>query len=125
MIGAVLIPGAKTPHLITKDVLKFMRKGSWPSTKADVSKSLILPFMQNLSAKWMESTLLRCKHLRCCTLYFYPRFNKYHLVINRRFELYIKSHRSFDNFIVNVLSAISIEKNRSMPLLGFFYMYSM
>ena len=28
VIGAVLIPGAKTPHLITKDMLKFMRKGS-------------------------------------------------------------------------------------------------
>ena len=28
VIGAVLIPGAKTPHLITKDMLKLMRKGS-------------------------------------------------------------------------------------------------
>ncbi|WP_321517726.1 alanine dehydrogenase [uncultured Bacteroides sp.] len=28
VIGAVLIPGAKTPHLITRDMLKFLRKGS-------------------------------------------------------------------------------------------------
>lgn len=28
VIGAVLIPGAKTPHLITRDMLKLLRKGS-------------------------------------------------------------------------------------------------
>ena len=28
VVGAVLIPGAKTPHLITKDMLKLMKKGS-------------------------------------------------------------------------------------------------
>lgn len=28
VIGSVLIPGAKTPHLITKDMLKLLRKGS-------------------------------------------------------------------------------------------------
>ena len=28
VIGAVLIPGAKAPHLITKDMLKFMKKGA-------------------------------------------------------------------------------------------------
>lgn len=28
VIGAVLIPGAKAPHLITRDMLKFLRKGS-------------------------------------------------------------------------------------------------
>jgi alanine dehydrogenase len=28
VIGAVLIPGAKAPHLITRDMLKFMKKGS-------------------------------------------------------------------------------------------------
>jgi len=28
VIGAVLIPGAKTPHIITREMLKFLRKGS-------------------------------------------------------------------------------------------------
>ncbi|WP_367950043.1 alanine dehydrogenase, partial [uncultured Parabacteroides sp.] len=28
VIGAVLIPGAKAPHLITRDMLKLMKKGS-------------------------------------------------------------------------------------------------
>ncbi len=28
VIGSVLIPGAKAPHLLTRDMLKFMRKGS-------------------------------------------------------------------------------------------------
>ncbi len=28
VVGAVLIPGAKAPHLITRDMLKFMKKGS-------------------------------------------------------------------------------------------------
>jgi alanine dehydrogenase len=28
VIGAVLVPGAKTPHLITKEMLKYLRKGS-------------------------------------------------------------------------------------------------
>lgn len=28
VIGAVLIPGAKAPHLVTRDMLKFMQKGS-------------------------------------------------------------------------------------------------
>src|SRR6202007_2613938 len=27
-IGAVLIPGAKAPHLVTKDMLKLMKEGS-------------------------------------------------------------------------------------------------
>ena len=28
VIGAVLIPGAKAPHLITRDMLKYMKKGA-------------------------------------------------------------------------------------------------
>ena len=81
VVGAVLIPGAKAPHLITRDMLSTMEKGSVLVDVAIDQGRLFRDFSSDdalrtgLRSRWYN-TLLCSQYSRCCFCDFDIGFDK-------------------------------------------------
>ena len=64
VIGAVLVPGAAAPKLITRDMVKAMKPGAVPRTSTFALNNVTLPFVLALADKGWRAALRADPHLR-------------------------------------------------------------